>query len=121
MTSGLAGVNAATNTIRYNSVYVARPQLPPALNGAPYLYKLCGLAHTKAWRPDGTNDGRENEKLVCYTYDRREYPGNNIFNRDHQYFLDSQTVGVTTAAPLFGNLCIESGFSLGRCPGIVQR
>jgi len=75
------------------------------------LYKLCGLADTRAWRPDGTNDGRENEKLVCYTYDRREYPGLPMFNRDHQYFLDSQTVGQVTVTPLFGNLSLESGFS----------
>ena len=108
--AGLVGV-ADNGTIVYTSAYVARPQLPPVLNGAPYLYKLCGLAHTKAWRPDRTNDGRENEKLVCYTYDRREYPGAPIFNRDHQYFLDSQLVGLTTAAPLFGNLSLESGFS----------
>ena len=108
--AGLVGI-AANNTIQYNSIYVARPQVPPGLNGRPYLYKLCGLADTKAWRPDGTSSDRENEKLVCYTYDRREYPGNNAFNRDHQYFLHSQTVGLNTVAALFGNLSLESGFA----------
>ena len=110
---GMVGLDANTNTIQYNSVYVTRPQLPPALNGKAYLYKLCGLANLPALRPDGTSD-RNNEKLICYTADREEYPGNHagvhVFNPDHQFFLQSSTVGLNTVAPLFANLSLESGF-----------
>ncbi len=114
LTPNVAAGNVA-GVIRYDSDLVI--DVADNAQGRPYFYKLCGLATTDAYLVDGGATTHKNRKMICYTFDRRAYPGeyqtmDGNFDQAHQFFR-AQMHNVNTNAteyPIFGKIRVKSGF-----------
>ena len=95
-------------TIAWDSSYVVRTQRDHG--GNEYMYKLCGIATLPAYLVGGGAATETNEKFVCYTFDRMQFPGGHHHDVDNQWFhAINNDPGISY--PIFGALKITSGWN----------
>ena len=100
--------NDGNGTIPWDCGHVVRTQRDN--DGHEYMYKLCGIATLPAYQVGGGAADKTNEKYVCYTFDRSQFPGGHNHDVTTQWFhAINNDPGVRF--PIFGTLKITSGWN----------